>query len=328
MPTAAAADAPASPLLLREDDVAGLLTMPEAIEAVEAAFAAQARGEGANHPRARFFVPGGVLHHMAAALPGGGVMGTKTYTSFAGGGTRFWVMLYSAENGDLLALIEADRLGQIRTGAATGVAVRRLAPADARVAAVLGTGGQARTQVEALAAVRPGLREIRAFGRDAERRLRFCREMTDALGVPVTPAHGVEAAVKGAQIVVCVTSAREPILRGEHLAPGVFVAAAGANRLTAREIDEEVVGRADVVVVDDVAQARVEAAELIFAHERRRFAWERARSLADLVAGRIPGRERADQITLFKSLGVALEDVAVAALVHAKARAAGIGKEL
>jgi len=321
----------AAALLLTEDDVARLLTMPEAMDAVEAAFAAQAHGEASNHPRARFFLPNGVLHHMAAALPARGVMGTKTYTSYAAG-TRFWVQLFSSETGDLLALIEADQLGQIRTAAATGVAARHLAVPDATIAALLGTGWQARSQAHALVVARPGLREIRAFGRDPERRARFCREMSDVLKVPVTPAESVEAAITGTQIIVCATTAREPILRGiEHLpmaAPGVFVAAVGANRMTAREVDEEVVARADVVVVDDVTQARAEAAELVFAHEKRRFAWERARTLASVVAEHAPGRTDGKQVTLFKSLGVALEDVAVAAVVVEKARGAGAGRPL
>jgi ornithine cyclodeaminase/alanine dehydrogenase-like protein (mu-crystallin family) len=217
-------------------------------------------------------------------------MGTKTYATFAGG-TRFWVQLFSAETGDLLALIEANKLGQIRTGAATGVAAKHLARADATAAALLGTGWQARSQAEALVAARPGLQRICAFGRDTERRLHFCREMTGALGLPVVPCHSVEDAVRNTQIVVCATTAREPILRGkDHLVPGMFVAAVGANRMSAREIDEEAVGRADVVALDDVAQARTEAAELVFAHEKRRFAWERARPLASIVAGHAPGR--------------------------------------
>jgi ornithine cyclodeaminase/alanine dehydrogenase-like protein (mu-crystallin family) len=222
----------AAPLLLSEEDVARLLPMPDAINAVEAAFVAQARGDASNHPRERFFVPAGVLHHMAAAWSGragGGVIGTKTYTSFANG-TRFWVQLFSADTGDLLALIEADRLGQMRTGAATGVAARHLARKDAAAAALLGTGWQARTQASALAAACPTLQRICAFGRDEERRRTFCREMTDALGIPVIPARSVEDAVRNSQIIVCATTAREPILRGnDHLVPGMFVAAVGGT---------------------------------------------------------------------------------------------------
>lgn len=315
------------PIFLSEDDVAALLTMPEAVAAVADAFAAQSAGGGANHPRGRFFLPNGVLHHMAAALPAKNVMGTKTYASF-GGGTRFWVQLFSSETGELLALIEADRLGQMRTGAATGVAARFMAQKDASAAAILGTGWQARSQAMALRAALPGLREIHAFGRDTERRLLFCREMTDLLEIPVTPAPRIEAALHHAQVIVCATTAREPILRGEMLTPGQFVAAVGANRMTVREIDEDVVARADVIAVDDIDQARIEAAELVFAHERRKFAWERARTLADIAAGSIPGRIAPEQITLFKSLGVALEDVAVAAVVYEKAVARKIGKPL
>lgn len=318
---------PIMPLLLSEDDVAVLLSMPEAINAVEAAFASQAAGAASNHPRARFFLPRGVLHHLAAALPARSVMGTKTYTTF-GGKTRFWVQLFSSETGDLLALIEADTLGQIRTGAATGVAAKFLAQNDAAVATLLGTGRQAQTQAEALATALPGLRAIRAWGRDASRRLEFCRAMTERLGIPVTPADSPEQALNDAPVVVCATSAREPILRGASLSPGTFVAAVGANRLSAREIDEETVARASVVVVDDLAQARVEAAELIAAHEKRLFAWERARSLAAVVAGNVPGRTSAAEITLFKSLGVALEDIAVAAVVYEKARAQKRGREM
>lgn len=316
------------PLLLREDDVARLLTMPEAMDAVQAAFVAQSAGDGAaNHPRARFFLSEGVLHHMAAAYPARGVMGTKTYTSFTGG-ARFWVLLFSSENGDLLALIEADKLGQMRTGAATGVAARFMAREDATRASLLGSGWQARSQAEAVLVARPAIKVFQVFSRNAERRERFCQEMTRATGIHFASLDSPEKASRSTEIIVCATTAREPVLKGEWLSPGDFVAAVGANRLSAREIDETVVGRADVVVVDDLAQARVEAAELLFAYEKRRFSWEKARPLAEIVAGRIPGRTAPEDITLFKSLGVALEDVAVAAVVYEKAIAGGAGQQI
>lgn len=316
-------------LILREKDVESLLTMPEAMSAVEAAFASQgSAGSGAsNQPRARFFLPRGVMHHMAAALPSRGVMGTKTYTSYAGG-TRFWVMLYSSETGDLLALIEADKLGQMRTGAATGVAARYMAREDAAAVSLLGAGWQARAQAEALMVARPGLRHFQVFSRSIERRESFCREMTQALNVYFEPMDSPEAASRNTEIIICATTAREPILQGEWLSPGDFVAAVGANRLTAREIDETTVARAGTIAVDDLEQARVEAAEFIFAYERRKFSWDRAKPLAEIVGGRIPGRSSPGDITLFKSLGIALEDVAVAATVYEKAQAAGIGQEM
>ncbi len=315
------------PLYLTEHDVTGLLTMPEAIHAVETAFAAWARGEASNHPRERFFLPRGVMHHMAAALPAKGVMGTKTYTSYRDG-TRFWVMLYSSETGDLLALIEADKLGQMRTGAATGVAARHMAREDAHRATLFGTGWQARSQAEAILCVRPNIRELMVCSRDFGRRETFCREMTAHLNVRCTPTANHEEAARGTEIIVCATSATEPVLKADWLSPGDFVAAVGANRMTAREIGEDVVSRADVIAVDDPAQARTEAGELVFAHERRKLSWERVTPLSEIVAGRMPGRSHADQITLFKSLGVALEDVAVAALVYEKAVASGVGREI
>lgn len=318
------------PLFLTEDDVAALLTMPEAMAAIEAALVSWGMGRAGNHPRQRFFLPRGVLHHMAAYwldAPGGAVMGTKTYASFADG-TRFYLQLFSAETGDLLAYLEADRLGQIRTGAATGVAAKFLALPDVHVAGLLGTGYQAETQAEALAAARPTLRTIQVFGRDPLRREDFCRRMTAKLGIHCEPAESAEAAVRGASLIASATTSREPVLRGEWLSPGDFVAAAGANRMTAREIDEETIARAAVVAVDDLEQARAESAELVFAYERRRFVWERALPLAQIIAGHAPGRLSADDITLFLSLGIGLEDIAAAALVYEKARAQGAGRAL
>lgn len=314
-------------IYLTEDDVDSLLSLPETMDAVEAAFADQARGDAGNHPRQRFFLPDGVLHHMAAHWSARGVMGTKTYTSYADG-TRFFVQLFSSQTGDLLALLEANVLGQRRTGAATGVAARRMAASDATVAALLGTGFQAETQAEALLVARPALRHVRVFGRDLIRRREFCMAMTLRLGIHFEPAESVEDAVRGAHMIACATTARDPILKGEWIHDGAFVAAVGANRLTAREIDEATVARAALVVVDDPAQARTESAELVAACERRRFVWERAVPLSELAAGRVSGRPAPDAVTLFKSLGVALEDVAAAAVVYEKATALGIGRPL
>jgi ornithine cyclodeaminase/alanine dehydrogenase-like protein (mu-crystallin family) len=315
-------------LLLTENDVTRLLTMPEAIEAVEAAFAELGTGKGtANHPRQRFFLPHGVLHHMAATLPGKGYMGTKTYTSFPDG-TRFYVMLFSSNSGELLALIEGNRLGQVRTGATTGVAAKYMARDDVTLASLIGAGWQAEAQAEALVAVRPHIREFQVYSRHYVPRERFCQKMTRKLSVRFTPFDSAEAAVRGTQVVITATTAREPVVFADWLSPGDFVAAVGANRLTAREVDEEVLARSAVVAVDDLTQAKTEAAELIFANERRRFNWDQAVALSEVVSGWRPGRTDPEDITFFKSLGVAIEDVAVAALVYEKAKAQGVGAEL
>ena len=260
-------------------------------------------------------------------MPARGVMGLKSYTSYAGA-TRFFVLLFSSETGELLAIIEADRLGQLRTGAATGVAAKYMARADSAKVALLGAGGQAATQAEALRLTCPNLTQFRVYSRSAEKRQAFCQERSATLGLPFIPEERVEDAVRDADIVVCVTTAREPILRAEMLPPGVFVAAVGANRATAREVDEEVIARADIVAVDDVKQAMIEAAELIHANERLRFFWERAIPLAQIIVGHIPGRTKPDQLTVFKSLGIALEDVSAASALYENALRQGAGQTI
>ncbi|MDX1933549.1 MAG: ornithine cyclodeaminase family protein [Capsulimonadales bacterium] len=315
------------PLFISENDVQRLITMSDAIGALESAFSALSSGDGtATQSRQRFFLPHGVMHHMAAALPGKGYMGTKTYTSF-GREVRFYVLLFSSESGELLALIEGNKLGQVRTGAATGVAARYLARKDSHFAALLGSGYQAQAQAEAILLACPNLREVFVYSRDFVRRERFCQQMTRRANVRFTPRTSAEEAVRGTQVVLCATTATDPILMADWLTEGHFVAAVGANRLTAREIEEQVVGRADIVVVDDMAQARAEAAELIFAYEKRLFSWDQAYPLSAIAARREKGRTDLDQITLFKSLGIALEDIAVAALVYEKAKAEGSGTD-
>ncbi|WP_309718382.1 ornithine cyclodeaminase family protein [Armatimonas sp.] len=315
------------PLFLTEEDVLAVLTMPDAIAALETAFLAQAQADALNQPRQRIFLPSGVLHHMAAALPVLGVMGTKTYTSFADG-TRFYVQLFSSETGELLAFLEANRLGQIRTGAATGLAIKYMARTDTPIAALFGTGFQAETQAEALVNMLPNLREVQIYSPNLLRRQDFCQRMTAQLGVRFTSMESPEATVRNAKVIVTATNAHEPFLRGAWLTPGDFLAAVGANRLSAREIDDEAVSRANVVAVDDLTQAQSEAAELLFAHERRKFLWKKAIPLSAVVVGRAKGRPHHDSITLFKSLGVALEDIAVAAMVYEKAKERGLGRPL
>lgn len=311
------------PLFLSESDVTTLLSMPEAMHAIEEAF----QDEALNEPRRRFFLPNGVFHHMAAALPTRGVVGTKTYTSFAGG-TRFYIQLFSSETGELLAYLEADRLGQIRTGAATGVAAKFMARPEVERVSLFGTGGQAQTQAEAFLAARPGVREFQVFSRNAAKREAFCRDRTTQFGVPFIPMESAEAAAQNTDALLCATTAREPFLKAEWLSPGAFVAAVGANRLTAQEIESDVLARAALVVVDDKEQAQAESAELRFAVERRQFSWARLETLNDVVRGRVAGHSETEAITVFKSLGVAVEDIAVAALVYEKAKAQGVGREL
>jgi len=314
------------PLFVTEDEVARLLTMAEALEAVEEAIRRHGQGGAVNCPRARVRVPQGILHVMAAGLPRAGVLGFKAYTAF-GGTVRFHVHLYSAEDGHLLALMEADRLGQIRTGAASGVATKYLARPDASVVGIFGTGRQARSQLQAVCAVR-NVREIRAYGRDAARRAAFCREMEAALRVPIRPAPEPRGAVEGADIVITITTAKAPVFDGRWLHPGTHVNAAGSNFAQKQEIDDATVAAAQLIVVDSKEQAQIECGDLISPISRGLLSWDQVHELGEVVAGKIPGRQRPGDITLFESRGLALEDVAVAGVVYRKAVREKVGREL
>jgi ornithine cyclodeaminase/alanine dehydrogenase-like protein (mu-crystallin family) len=313
-------------LFITEDEVARLLTMDDALRAVEEAFRQHGQGSAVNRPRTRVRVPHGMLHVMAAGLPPEGVLGLKAYTAFRGT-TRFHVHLYSAEDGRLLALLEANRLGQMRTGAASGVATKYLARPDASVVGIFGTGWQARSQLEAVCAVRR-VREVRAYGRDPARRAAFSREMEATLGVPVRPAPEPRIVVEGADIVITITTAKTPVFDGRWLAAGSHVNAAGSNFAEKQEVDEATVTAARLIVVDSKEQARIECGDLIGPVSRGLLSWDQVHELGEVVAGKIPGRERAGDVTLFESQGLALEDMAVAAVVYRKALERRVGRDL
>jgi ornithine cyclodeaminase/alanine dehydrogenase-like protein (mu-crystallin family) len=263
---------------------------------------------------------------MAAADSKGGYMGLKIYTS-SREGLRFLVPLYHAISGDLLALIEANYLGQMRTGAASGVATRLMARADAKTVGIIGTGLQARTQLQAIAAVRK-IERIRVFGRDAERRAKFAREVAELLRIPVEPAESPEASVRDADIIVTSTTASQPVVEGRWLRPGVHINAIGANFVQKRELDADAVLRADIIAVDSCAQSKIEAGDLIQAFEGHADRWSTVLELANIAAGRVPGRLRADEITLFKSNGIAIEDVVTAGRIYELAVAQKIGRNI
>jgi len=309
-------------LYLSEQEVARLLTMEACIEALDQAFRQWAEGLASNRPRARAALRGGLLHTLSAASDTWGRMAAKVYATTRAG-ARFVVLLFDGRTSDLLAILEAHALGQTRTGAATGLATRSMARPEARTLAVVGTGWQARGQARGVAAVRP-LREIRACGRDPDRLDRFRRDVEEACRVPVVPAASVEECVRGADIVVTATSSERPVLRGAWLAPGTHLNAVGSNRAERREIDEEAVRRAGRIVVDSLEQARLEAGDLLAAPG----SLERALELSQVVAGRQPGRGDPSEITLFKSLGIGLEDLAAASLVYDLALEAGAGRPL
>ncbi len=310
-------------LLLREHEVERLLDMPTALDAVEEVLRQHGQGQAPNQPRRRVFVPGGVLHVMSGGMPGWGVMGLKAYTAVKGK-VRFVVLLFSTETGELLALIEADRLGQMRTGAASGIATKYMARPDAGVVGIFGTGWQAQTQLQAVCAVRK-IREVRAYGRDPERRKRFSTEMEKLLGCPVRPVDSPDQAVKGSDIVTTITSSKEPVFDGRLVERGQHLNVVGSNVAQKRELDDEAIRRADRIVVDQIEDAQIESGDLVGPVERGITRWDRMHELGAVVCGKVPGRARPDEVTLFKSNGLAVEDVATAWKVLERARAQGLG---
>jgi alanine dehydrogenase len=308
------------PLLLREADVEELLSPADAVAAVEGCFERLGRGVVENRPRFRVGLTDGLLHVMAAADPELGVAGLKTYAGFADG-ARFVVVLFAADRPEVLAYIEADRLGQRRTGAASAVAARHLARPGARSLGIIGCGWQAESQVECLRAALPELDRLVVYCRDEERRDAFA----ERFGGEAAEWYS-EAAAQ--DVVVTVTTSRDPVLRGEWLRPGAFVCAVGANRLQARELDNAVLDRAAFVCCDSREQARVEAGDLVEPVERGVLDWLEVHELADVVSGELQGRAQDADIVLFKSLGIAAEDLAVAKLVLDRARERGLGIEI
>jgi alanine dehydrogenase len=313
-------------LHINEAEVRSVLTMAMALEAVEDSLRKQARGEVVVQPRRRFELPKGFYHYMAAADYAAGFVAEKQYT-YVAGKIRFLVLLYEMATGDLVAQIEADYMGQLRTGAASGVATKFMARRDARVAAIIGTGGQARTQLEAIAGVRK-LEMARAYGRDASRRAKFCSDMAERLRIPVHPAGSAAQAIEGADIICTATTASHPVVTGPDIVAGMHINAIGVNHAHKQELDEAVVSRADLIAVDSIEQSRQEAGDLIMAFGQDGSKWSSVRVLADIVDGKIPGRSNDTDITLFKSNGIASWDLAVAVRVLALAREKGLRRKL
>lgn len=312
-----------SVLLLSEADVERLLPMTLALESVEEVFRWQASGQTVNRPRVRLPAPNGLLQVMPASVPEAGAMGLKAYTVVKGR-VRFVVLLFSSETGALQAIFEADRLGQVRTGAASGVATKYLARPDADVVGCFGTGHQATTQLEAICAVRP-IRKVQVFGRNAERRQRFAKEMAERLKIPVIPVERPQETARGASILVTVTNSKTPVLQGAWIELGAHVNAAGSNALDRAEIDAETVRRSALVVVDSREQAQIECGDLVEPLKQGVIGWDRVKELGEIVAGKSSGRPSSAAITLFESQGLAMEDVAVARAVFERARAEGVG---
>jgi ornithine cyclodeaminase/alanine dehydrogenase-like protein (mu-crystallin family) len=254
-----------------------------------------------------------------------GLLGLKSYT-VARGKARFYVSLFDATTGELLALVEADKLGQMRTGAASGVATKYLARQDAKTVGIYGTGWQAQSQLAAVCAVRQ-IEEVKVFSRTPQHREQFCKEMAAQLNLAnIHPVESPEVAAD-ADVLITITSSREPVVEGAWLKPGAHINAAGGNSILRREFDDKTIARAALLTVDSLDQAKIESGEFVMAVEKGLLTWERVKELRHIVAGQMQGRTSDKQITLFKSLGIAIEDIAAAAVIYQKAKEQNRGRE-
>jgi alanine dehydrogenase len=313
-------------LLLNEKEVEQLLTMEMALEAVEAALRKMGLDEAHNIPRSRCLTDHVVLHVMSAAAKTLGVAGYKAYAT-SKKGANFHVGLFDGKTGELTAILQADYLGQVRTGAASGVATKYLARPEASTVGLFGTGKQARTQLLAICKVR-AIKHIAVYSRNEENRRKFCAEMAPLCQCPVEPIAQPQDAAKGKDIVITATTSREPVLLGDWLSEGAHLNLIGSNYLTKTEVDVAVIRRARPIFVDSKEQAHFEAGDFRQARDEGVLQWPSVRELGELIAGRVPGRQQPSEITLFKSLGLAVEDIATAAKVVAKAKEANVGRWL
>lgn len=313
-------------LIVREKQVRALLSMRDTVSVLEEAFHAQSQGLVKNQPRTRLAFANGVLTLLAAAAPTFGVVGFKTYTAFREG-VRYVIMLFSAHNGELLAIIEADHLGAMRTGGTSAVATKYLARTNARNVGLIGAGQQAVTQLMGVCAVRP-ITSVCVYSRKQPERELFCREMSRLLNIEVISADGVHEVVEDADILITATTARDPVLHGEWLKPGCHINAIGSNWVQRRELDLSTLHRSMIIVTDSLEQAYIEAGDFVIPANEGLFQWERVHELSEIVGDQGLQRETPDEITLYKGLGAALEDVVTAAHVYFLAVKQGLGEEI
>lgn len=314
-------------IYLTEAEISQLLTMDDAIAVLEELFAARARGEIVNRPRIRVPIEGGTYNLMPAGWLARGVVGHKTYTASAKGAS-FQIVLYAADGSGLVAVMGGGRISGLRTGGATGLAARVLAgAASGGPVAVIGAGFQATMQVNGIVAA-TGTQDVRVWSRTADKREPFAARMAESTGVAVRAVATVDEALDGAPIVVTITNSAEPVLRADQVRPGMTIVAAGNNTWLRSEIDPAIFGKADLVVVDDVENARLEAGELMRAAELGHISWDRVVALGDVIGGVRPGRTSPDQIVVCELQGIGIEDVAVAELVVRRAKEQGVGLEL
>jgi ornithine cyclodeaminase/alanine dehydrogenase-like protein (mu-crystallin family) len=300
--------------------------MDMALAAVEEGLRKMALDEVQNVPRTRSQTDHAMLHVLSASAKTLGYMGYKTYAT-SRKGAQFHIGLYDGKSGSLLALIQADYLGQVRTGAASGVATQYMARPDAAEIGIFGSGKQARTQLQAICKVRK-VRRVQVYSPNEEHRRKFAVDMGHACETEVEPVPRPEMAAEDKDIVITATTSREPVLNGNWISEGTHLNVVGSNFLGKAEVDSVAVRRCDSIVVDSKDQARLEAGDFVQPLEEGSIHWSDIHELGQVIVGRFTGRAHPQDVTLFKSLGIAIEDIAVAGKVYARAVAEGLGRKI
>ena len=313
-------------LFLRDEHVAQCVSMNEMLVAIENMQAHYGRGEAYNLGRRKIIAETGMLSVMGGGLYYEGVLGVKTYTVVRGS-YSFQVSLYDAATGKLLCYTQANRLGQLRTGATTGVAVKHLAKDGPVKVGIIGTGGQAPTQLQAVASVRD-LAGVKAFSRNPERRADFAARMSESLGVNVRAAETNAEAIEDCDLVIGIAATTEPVINGDWLKDGATVIGAGPTTWRVSEVDERTLARADKLFVDSLDQAPIEAGDIAAAVDKGLLNWSQLTELRYAVSGAISGRDNDGQIVYAKLMGTGVADVAAAKLAYDNARQQGLGSEV
>ena len=313
-------------LFLRDNEVAQCVTMEGMLGAIENMQDRYGQGDAYNLGRRKIIAETGMLSVMGGGLFYEGVLGVKTYTVVKGS-YSFQVSLYDAATGKLLCYTQANRLGQLRTGATTGVAVKHLSTKGPLTVGIIGTGGQAPTQLQAISSVREVAR-VKAYSRNEERCSEFAARMTDSLGVEVTAASTNEDAVRGSDLVIGIAATTEPVVKGAWLKEGATIIGAGPTTWRVSEVDEETLARANKLFVDSLDQVSIEAGDISAAVDKGLLNWSQLSELRHAVCGAISGRDDDGQIVYAKLMGTGVADVAAAKLAYDEARSMGLGTEM
>ena len=314
------------PIWITEADVVELISLPEAIDALERTLALEASDQAASMPKTHLMVADNdAMHAIGGAASGAGICGFKTWINVQGK-SETTMTLFSMEDGACLAVVEATALGQMRTAAVTGVGTKRLAPKDADNLAIVGTGKQSLPQIAAVHAVRP-LKEVRVSSRNPETRRTFAENVTATLGIPTRPVGTLEEAVTDTPLVTLITNSTKAFLTADMLARGCHLNAMGAIVPSRAEFTEDVFDRADVIAVDSLRSVQDLSTEF-----RNRFGtdeggWDSVRTIASVIAADGTRPDGAD-ITLYKAMGMGLSDLALAIEILDRAQKAGRGHKV